>query len=262
MKTKNEHDEIENTDKHTVDRRQILTAAAATAAGLLGAIALPSVASANSGDPVFFGQYGTASGADPGLWVASPGADGVVAGSTAAHKSGVYGIGSNVTESYGVTGDGKTAGVQGRGAATGDGVMGSSTAANKSGVVGTNAANIGVFGAGKQGVVGWGGTAGFGVWAVTLTPHTGWALGVTGKAMFTRTGVASIAKGKTSVTVTLTDGVDATTLFLATPQSSLGSGVFVTYCGSTTTTTFKIHLSKATTKAGKIGWFVVEKPPV
>ena len=78
---------------------------------------------------------------------------------------------------------------------------------------------------------------GFGVWAVATAPHTGWALGVTGKAMFTRTGVASIAKGKTSVKVTLSDGVDATTLFLATPQSSLGSGVFVTYCGSTTSTT-------------------------
>jgi hypothetical protein len=171
----------------------------------------------------------------------------------------VYGVGTNAN-SYGVTGDGKTAGIQGRGGSTGDGVQGSSTAANKSGVYGLNPANIGVYGAGKQVVVGLGGAAGFGVWALTSASHTGWALGVTGKAMFTRTGVASIAKGKTSVKVTLADGVDATTLFLATPQSSLGSGVFVTYCGSTTSTTFTIHLSKATTKAGKIGWFVVEKP--
>ena len=255
-------EQIDRTDeKHPIDRRSMLTAAAVTAAGILGAVALPSVASANSGDPVLVGQHGVASGTDPALWVDSPGADGIIGGSSAAHKSGVYGVGTNVTESYGVTGDGKTAGVQGRGATTGDGVKGFSTAPAKSGVYGENANWAGVSGVGKHGVGGVGGAAGFGVWAVNTTVG-GWALGVTGKAMFSRSGIASIAKNKSSVTVTLPLGVDTSSMFVATPQSSLGTGVYVTYAGGSTTTTFKIHLSKNTTKAGKIAWFVLEKPPV
>lgn len=251
--------------KNLMDRRSAITTAAAAAAGVLGAMAAPTIAAAATGDVVNVGQLREATGTDPGVWATSPGGDGVVGWSGGVNKSGVWGSNTDGDGGAGVTGDGKIAGVVGRGGATGDGIKGYSTApaaSLKSGVYGENLNWAGVSGVGKHGVGGLGGAAGFGVWAVQGNP-TGWALGVTGKAWFNRSGVASIGKAKSSVTVTLADvagKVDAASLFIATPQSSLGGGCYVAYVSRTSDSTFKIQLSKKTTKAGKIAWFVLDAP--
>ena len=187
---------------------------------------------------------------------------------------------------------GATIGVDGRVAApAGVGVRGWSTDAGASarGVFGTTTNGTGVHGwvgptdtsvppTGKSGVFGqcdidasshgaYGrSAAGFGVRGRTssgygvfaeATGATGTALKVSGKAVFTRSGKATVPNGSSSVvvsSVTLT----SSSLILATIQGSAASGLYVRYVApSIGNSNFTIKLSKAVTADTKVGWFIV-----
>jgi hypothetical protein len=117
--------------------------------------------------------------------------------------------------------------------------------------------STGVLGLGKTGVYGLTTSGGTGVRASEAFDGTGVALQVVGPATFTRSGISSIAAGKTSKTVT---GVPLTalSLVLATVQNNAGVSVaFVV--PSVSGSSFSINLNKAVPvgKTAKVGWFVV-----
>ena len=53
-------------------------------------------------------------------------------------------------------------------------------------------------------------------------------------------------------------GVGTAAKILATPQGSLGSGVYVAYAARSSATKIKISLNKKSTKKGKVAWFVLD----
>jgi hypothetical protein len=252
-----------STESGLLDRRGMLTVAAAAAAGLIGSMAVPGIAAAATGSAVTAGTLSDASNADPGLWgrnnntspaggvgvlgVAASG-DGVEGHSVIDNKSGVWGH-NDAPSGMGVTGDGGFAGVWGR-SATGDGVRGQSSTATKSGVYGLTGSDTGygVFGA----------ALGAGAGVAALAGPTGTALHVEGKASFTRSGVAAVAKNKTYVTITVPSGVATTAKFLVTLQGNAGATVGVAYAKRTAATTFRVYFTKKTTKASHVGWMVLD----
>jgi hypothetical protein len=228
MITEREPEEIqEPDDTQLMDRRRMLTAFAATAAGVVGAMALPTVAAAATGDAVHSGSVSDASLSDPGLWgrnwnlsggvgvlAESHSGDAIVGYSEGVNKSGIWA--KNVaTGGAGVTGDGAVAGVVGR----------------------TPAA------------------AGYGVLAIG---GAGGALKVDGKATFTRSGVASFPKKKTYITIAVPGGLSGTPKFLVTMQGSPGDGVFIAYASKNSTTTIKVRLNKKSTKSTTVAWMVLD----
>jgi hypothetical protein len=99
-------------------------------------------------------------------------------------------------------------------------------------------------------------SSGYGVFA-EATGTTGTALKVSGKAVFTRSGKATVPNGSSSVvvsSVTLT----SSSLVIATIQGSAASGVYVRYVApSIANSNFTIKLSKVVTADTKVGWFIV-----
>jgi hypothetical protein len=204
------------------------------------------------------------------------GASGVVGTATAG--TGAAGVVGNVgSGSYGVFGSGGTAigvygvgdhnglsglsqaqqgyGVFGRhglaGAGVGYGVWGVSDADSGIGVYGTGGAT------GVQGVAPLG-SGGVGV-AATAPESTETALAVTGKATFSRSGIASIkgtaAAPKSQIAVT---NIPLTTssIVLAVVQGASTVGVLnVTL--NVAASAFTIHLAQTVTTTVKVGWFVV-----
>jgi hypothetical protein len=116
------------------------------------------------------------------------------------------------------------------------------------GVTGTASGNNG----GVQGL-----NAGAGPGVLAQNTGSGPALGVVGPAVFNRSGVLTVAINKSSVTLS---GISlgAASLVLATVQGSV-AGIYVqgVTVVSGSSGSFTIHLNKATTKALKVGWFVV-----
>jgi len=233
-----------------IDRRTMITTAGAVVAGVVGVLALPQVATASTGDPVYAGHTADASGSDPGIYVrnmtdpfGAPGiigesqsADGVQGFSHGLVDSGVWGK-SYGADGAGVIGDGEGVGVAGR-----------STGGN--GVVGTTggSAAYGVFGMNT-------GSSGVGVCARANSGGT--ALLVQGRASFTRSGVASVAKNRNYVTIRVSDGLTTSSQFLVTLQGNAGSGVGVAYATRTGATTFRAYFTKKTTKSASVGWMVL-----
>lgn len=146
----------------------------------------------------------------------------------------------------------------------GHGVTGTSNHRNGVGVTGVDATNH-PFGRGTAGMS----TNGWGVWAMS---DNGQALRVEGRAVFRRSGTATISYPKKSVTVTIAGpaltgpvtGPPATpgSLVLAVLQTNL-SGVYVRAAvPSFGTNQVTIHLNKApgssdSPKTVTVGWFVV-----
>lgn len=83
------------------------------------------------------------------------------------------------------------------------------------------------------------------------------ALAVTGAVTFDRSGKAKVAKGKTSVKVTVPGGIAKTASVLCTAQNSGGSGVYVRYAKRVSATQFQIVLNKKTTSAMTVAWMVI-----
>jgi hypothetical protein len=181
-------------------------------------------------------------------------------------QSGVVGLDQTGTEvGAGVSGlSGAGTGVVGS-SASGDGVVG--TSGGGFGVLGDSTGDDGVHGTTtadtKSGVAGIDSSAGggYGLYGrsasgtgVLAASPSGTALKVEGKVTFSRSGLATIAKGKTSVTIPLA-GVTTSTLVLATLQQVL-NGVLI--AGAVPATdSFTIYLSGAPTANLKVAWFVI-----
>jgi hypothetical protein len=91
-----------------------------------------------------------------------------------------------------------------------------------------------------------------------LAEHTagGTALKVSGTAAFSRSGVLTVAAGKSSATVTGV-ALSAASLVLATLQQHT-TGVYVTAAvPKVSGSSFTVYLSKAPTVSTKVAWFVV-----
>jgi hypothetical protein len=111
--------------------------------------------------------------------------------------------------------------------------------------------------AGSAGVLGVASPAtSFAVQALHTSP-AGTALKVEGRAAFSRSGVGTIAKKHSSLTVTVPTGVDTTSMILATLQGSGGSGVYLKYAKRMTATTFKVALNKKAKSAVTFAWMIL-----
>ncbi|MDP9331337.1 MAG: hypothetical protein M3P11_11945 [Actinomycetota bacterium] len=208
------------------------------------------------------------------------------------NATGFPGIFGASGQADGVWGQGQTAGVHGSNTGAGpgllggdsqstdgDGVEGQTQNAFSSGIYGHNDSNSGggkgVFGASPNGIAveGLGGQVGVhgispgdigvkgegvgtGVQAVsTLANHAGVGLRVDGRSVFRTAGVATVASGTNTVSVSLA-GVTATDMVLATVQQG---GVFFVKNAVAGSGKFTIHLNKAPVSPAtvKVAWFVI-----
>ncbi len=177
------------------------------------------------------------------------------------------------TGGIGVVGEGGTYGVEGN-TATGTGVYGNTTADGQNGVYGhaANTSGSGVYGQNDGtgfGVAGRasGGTGtlgdsanGTGVWA---SSQNATALKVSGKAQFSRSGVATVAgtsaAPKKSVKVSLP--ITAKSMMTAMLQKYVPGVSVVAAVPNVAGGYFTIYLNKSvTTSAGPIAWIVTERP--
>jgi len=101
-----------------------------------------------------------------------------------------------------------------------------------------------------------GAAAAAGVGVLAENTAGGPALKAAGPAVFSRSGILTVAAGKSSGTVTGV-ALSAASLVLATVQQNL-SGVYVR-CAvpNVAGSSFTINLSKAVTASAKVAWFVV-----
>ena len=185
---------------------------------------------------------------------------------------GTYGVVGN-GGTYGVVGSGDTYGVWGD-SHTGTGVYGNTTADGQNGVYGhaANTSGSGVYGQNDGtgfGVAGRasGGTGtlgdsanGTGVWA---SSQNATALKVSGKAQFSRSGVATVAgtsaAPKKSVKVSLP--ITAKSMMTALLQKYVAGVYVVAAVPNVAGGYFTIYLNKSvTTSAGPIAWIVTERP--
>jgi hypothetical protein len=195
-----------------------------------------------------------------------------VGGQGTGPSAGVHGTGGP-TDGNGVEGyaSGNGTGVVGTGSGTGTGVEGGGGPNGGTGVFGVGGGSgtgIGVYGnASGTGDAVYGlSQGGNGVHGVTNAasavgvlaenPGGGAAFQAVGPAVFSRSGVLTIAAGKSSATQTgiaLTAG----SLVLATVQQNL-SGVYVRAAvPKVSGSSFTVYLSKAVTTSDKVAWFIV-----
>jgi hypothetical protein len=176
--------------------------------------------------------------------------------SNAANNSGVL-VGTSQNAGTGVRGT-TSAGMGVRGEAdTGDGVSGASESGN--GVIGESGSGRAVAGNrySGSGVYGSSSTGS----GVKTESASGTALDVVGRAMFSRSGRATVLKGKSYTDITVTGGLTTRSLVHATLQS-YRSGVAVTAVRINYPTAGKarIYLTKvaSTTASTYVAWFVAE----
>jgi hypothetical protein len=169
-------------------------------------------------------------------------------GSRAAHAEGeAMAVGETYNDATSTTAVSTTAGFGLSGASSdpnGAGVYGESSAGP--GVIGfstsTNSAGVGVFGSSPRGT------------GVQATSTSGIALSVTGRVRFSRSGLATIATGASSVKVALS-GVTSSSMVLATLQSSNNSNSVAGV--APTSGSFTIYLNTAALESMRIAWFVI-----
>jgi hypothetical protein len=252
-------------------RRQLLAGGTAALAAVLAAEALtrPSHAAAADGDPVILDHdngetggtnihdstdgdtalLGTATGAGTGLEGTSQSGD------------GVFGTGGG-TGVHGLTGSSSGSGVLGENSGAGNGVSGHANNSGASGVYGQNdGTGFGVAGRAAGGVGILGDSAnGVGMWA---SSENATALRVTGKAHFSRSGLATVAgtslAPKDSVRVSLP--ITAKSIMTALLQKHVAGVYVVAAVANVRGGYFTIYLNKAVrTRVGPIAWMVTERP--
>lgn len=282
---------IAGRDRRT--RRQLLTGGAAAAGAVAAAsLARGTPALANDGDNLVLGQLNQAmhttsvnnSGGDTtfaalatsnGTALEGDAVDGIgvsgtsvtgtgvsgMSGSTAPNAAAVFGeLISNFPGPFsaavrgqndGTGGDG--IGVYGSHAGSGWGVYG--TSQSGFGVFGSAGSGVGVTGSSKTGVLG-SATSRAGVGVLAENADGGTALKVNGIAKFSRSGVATVARGRSQVSHRLP--LTSASFVLATIQGNV-TDLYVR--GVTITTgsngSFTIHLSKAVAAKTKVAWLVV-----
>src|SRR5215472_14616978 len=195
---------------------------------------------AGTGGPNGVGVHGTGGGAATGV-VGTGGSNG----------------GSGVTGTGGGSGG---EGVVGLGAGTGPGLLGTGGASNGTGVQGfggsANGAGVEGFGSGSGNGVHGTATASGGVGVLAENTAGGAALQANGPAVFSRSGVLTVAAGKSSATQTGV-ALTAASLALATLQQDR-AGVYVrSAVPNVTGSSFTIHLNKAVSASTSVAWFVV-----
>ena len=204
------------------------------------------------------GVQGTGAGSGSGVVGSGAGGGAGVTGFGGGNGTGVIGNGDGFGSGVvGNAGGGDAHGVEGFGSGTGAGLVGTGGAKGP-GMVGSgkgNSAGVVGIGAGSgAGVEGIGGAKGVGVLAESSAGGT--ALQATGRTVFSRSGVLTVAAGSSKVTKT---GVTLTSasLVLATLQQDV-AGVWVrSAVPDATAKSFTVHLSKAVSATVKVAWFVV-----
>lgn len=248
-------------------RRALLAAGAAgVAAAAAQAIAAPTKVFAADGDPVKVGvvNSGTlrttvhSSGSD-GLLGSSAAGDGLVGFSTTGFKSGLYAYSSHANGN-GVFGRNTANNNQGSIAGSDHAVWGEGHKAVKAAIHGSHVV------AGSAGVTGFNtadGTMGSlgGVFGVAgVAPNNLWALGVNGKATFSRSGVLTIPKNAQSAKVSSV-ALTSSSFIIAT-LNQYRSGVWIAAAiPNVASDSITIYLNKKATLATKVAWFVLEKFP-
>ena len=164
---------------------------------------------------------------------------------------------TNGSGGIGVLGSGLI-GVQGSGTATGvfgSGETGVAGSGAKYGVSGNsaNAAGAGVLGQATNGAIGVEGASDTGE-GVLAKSTSGDALKVVGKVAFSRSGLATVAATKKSVTVNLA-GVTTSSMVIATLQTAAGAIGVANAVPATGK--FTINLMAAPTGAVKVAWFII-----
>jgi hypothetical protein len=163
-------------------------------------------------------------------------------------QSGTTGLANTLDGVCGVTDNGSAAGVRGWHFSGGIGVTGTTTSTGSGGSAAVDGTNNGT-GPGVRGA------GGIGVLA-QATGSGATALSVHGPAVFSRSGVVTVAAGHSSATkagVALT----AASLILATLQQHT-TGVYVTAAvPDVAGSSFTVYLSQTVTAATKVAWFIV-----
>lgn len=219
----------------------------------------PTIASANTGDPLILGtnnQAGTETGVNSSA---------IYGLSVSAQNTGVRGDGAFI----GVDGTGDTNGVRGvtqsastsgngvwgLNAGAGNGVFGQASNSDASGVYGQNGGSgYGVAGRASQGVGVLGDSSnGVGVWA---NSNSALALRVTGTASFSRSGLAIVKAGTTDAVV---PGVDLNgfSLVLATLQDVNGNVALKAAVPIPAYKAILLRLTAAPTVNVRVAWFVL-----
>jgi hypothetical protein len=252
-------------------RRQLLAGGTGALAAVLTAEALtrptPAAAAAN-GDTVILGQGNSET--LPTVFVNSAGGVAALAGTATGSGTGV---GGNSDSGDGVLGTsvGGT-GVHGTSSGSGSGVHGTIDGPSGIGVFGENPSGTAVGGiSGASDGVGGTSGSGNGVHGVSSTgagvsgecaAGTGvlaagkTALKVKGSAVFSRSGILTVAAGSSSATKTGV-ALSSASLVLATLQQDR-AGVWVrSAVPNVAASSFTIHLSKAVSARAKVAWFVV-----
>jgi len=192
------------------------------------------------------------SDSDTALQAQSKGGIGVVGVGTA---TGVYGQ-SGAADGFALTRDGvrgytnsaAAAGVRGENAAGGPGLSGATTSVGRLGHAAVDGANAGT-GPGVRGV------GGIGVLAQAKT-NGATALEVLGPAVFSRSGLLTIGAGASDV-IGVGVKLTAASLVLATLQENLAGIYVASAVPNVAGDSFTVHLNKATPKAAKVAWFIV-----
>lgn len=253
--------------KVMLGRRALLAAGAAgVAAAAAQAIATPAKVLGADHDPLKIGEVNEgntvtvlkSATADVFQAQSSVG-DALVGWSTAAAKSGLYAH-SGAPTGYGVAARNDTTlnignlagpdhgawaeGHKGGKAA----VHGVHVVANTAGVMGVNTVNT------SWGTLG--GLAGVGAYA----PNNLWALAVSGKATFSRSGVITIPKNAQNAKVP--DVALTSSSFIIATLNQYRSGVWIAAAiPNVASDSITIYLNKKATLATKVAWFVLEKFP-
>ena len=257
-------------------RRQLLAGGTGALAAVLAAEALarPTPASAGTDGDVVLGvnNYATSptgvnnNSTDPvsGQFALLGKASGTGAGVIGQTDSGDGVLGTAFAGGYGVHGTAPSAGVGviGENVGDGNGVYGHVSNSGASGVYGQNdGAGYGVAGRADGGVGTLGDSAhGTGVWASSANAT---ALKVTGRAEFSRSGVATVAgtssAPKNSVRVSLP--ITAKSMMTALLQRHVAGVYVVAAVADLAGGHFTIYLNKAVrTSVGPIAWMVTERP--
>jgi hypothetical protein len=255
--------------------RSILASGAAVLALSLVVVALeaPPAAAASCGNgpgsPLLLGCDNNTATDTTWILGSSSGVTGFLVSESGASSLGVEGAGGDT----GVYGTGRTYGVEGS-TGIGTGVYGNTAAEGQNGVYGhaSNTAGSGVYGqndgagygvagraAGGVGILG-DSANGTGVWA---NSQNATALKVSGKAQFSRSGVATVAgtaaAPKNSVRVS--QPLTAKSMMTATLQKYVPGVYVVAAVPNVAGGYFTIYLNKpVSTSVGPIAWMVVEHP--
>ncbi len=206
-----------------------------------GALITSRRARAADGDAAFIGTTNVSS--NNATIFANGVGDALRGSSGSSDHAGVVGESTNLSGGTGVLGTSENgAGVHGIGV-TGDGVLGESDTGK--GVSGVSRADRGVTGVSQTGI---------GVWGYS---PDGYALAAEGRLLFDRSGVATVAAGRSKVRVRVRSGVMADSFVLATLQAVRAGVTVAGVVIDPDEDRFTIHLNRPVGRDTRVAWMVL-----